>query len=99
MISHLYNFHHQEADSDESDMELSLEDSRVRHLEKVVMTSLKVKSDKWAKTIADDDNKLLLQRYFDDKSILLLVFSATVIMSRILPQDSTFYSFLLNSLL
>nr|CAB3238531.1 dynein beta chain, ciliary-like [Phallusia mammillata] len=64
------------SDSDADAQEMSSDDPRLEFIQDFVTTALKVRLDKWKKAISQDENRQTVQKFFDDPSILLLMFSA-----------------------
>lgn len=58
--------------------DLSYDDPRLEFIQDFVITALKIKQDKWNKHINQVDNKNQLQAFFDQSSILLIIYSAPV---------------------
>ena len=55
--------------------DLEIGDSRIEFIALYVLKTLKLKSDKWTKFYAPDDNKLVMQEFVDKNEQNLLVFS------------------------
>jgi dynein heavy chain len=54
--------------------ELELTDSRVEFMAVYILKTLKLKSDKWIKMYAIEDNKVLIQEFLDKNEQNLLVY-------------------------
>lgn len=54
--------------------ELELTDSRVEFMAVYILKTLKLKSDKWMKMYAIEDNKVLIQEFLDKNEQNLLVY-------------------------
>jgi len=58
--------------------EMSSDDPRLEFIYEFLSTTLKVKPDKWRKTMTTNENRSMVQNFFDDPSALLIMFSAPV---------------------
>ncbi|CAK8683563.1 unnamed protein product [Clavelina lepadiformis] len=63
---------------DEADSEVTYDDVRVEFIQDFLVNTLKVKPDKWKKALKQEENRSLLQQFFDEPTMLLLIFSAAV---------------------
>jgi len=62
------------------DVEVTSDDPRVEYIQDFATTKLKIRADKWRKTLSQDESKLLLQQFFNQPDIIFLVVSAPVSM-------------------
>ena len=62
----------------ELNAEVTTDDPRVEFIQEFASNKLKVKVDKWRKSLSQDENKQIIQHFFDQPTIWFLVLSSPV---------------------
>ncbi|XP_030631015.1 dynein heavy chain 17, axonemal-like [Chanos chanos] len=61
--------------TDKNDRKMEVEDKRIDFLQEVTLKSLKLKQDKWQKLIAGEDNRTIINSFFEKSDVSNLIIS------------------------